>query len=146
MALAPHSGPTPGPNPNNGSLDKLNARLNGMLGGGPVTYQQHQYVGDIQAAIEQAQEDYFKSAVPPPSVLAKALYIVRQHGSLVGPPSIVYVLKRQKIFGIEICTGWKIEQASGGGPPQGGYTFGPCGGDEYTPKGGLPTLPPKPGA
>jgi hypothetical protein len=114
-----------------------------MLPGGDVAYGSKQYVGDMQAAIEQAQEDYFKAAAPPPSVLAKALYIVRQRGSLVGPASIVYVLKRQKIFGIEICTGWKIEQTPGGGP-QGGYTFGPCGGDEFTPAGGLPTLPPKP--
>jgi hypothetical protein len=115
-----------------------------MLGGGNVAYGSKQYVGDMQAAIEQAQEDYFKAAAPPPEVLAKALYIVRQRGSLVGPSSIVYILKRQRIFGIEICTGWKIEQESGGGAPQGGYTFGPCGGEQFTPAGGLPTLPPKP--
>jgi len=68
---------------------------------------------------------------------------VRQHGTLLGPGAVVYVLKRAKIFGIDICTGWKIEQGLDGGPPQGGYTFGPCGGDEFTPQGGLPTLPPK---
>ncbi|MBD5657490.1 MAG: hypothetical protein IAI50_20255, partial [Candidatus Eremiobacteraeota bacterium] len=51
-------------------------------------------------------------------------------------------LKRQRILGIEICTGWKIEQTPHG--PEGGYTFGACGGEEFTPKGGLPTLPPHP--
>jgi hypothetical protein len=144
VASAPHSGPTPAPNPNNGGLDQLNARLNALLPGGPVAYSNHEYVGDLQAAIEQAQEDYFKAAAPPPQVLAKALYIVRQRSSLVGPASIVYVLKRQTIFGIPICTGWRIAQPADGGPPQGGYTFGACGGDEFTPRGGLPTLPPKP--
>jgi hypothetical protein len=113
-----------------------------MLPGGDVAYGSKQFVGDMQAAIDRAQEDYYKAAAPPPNVLAKALYIIRQHGLLGGPASIVYVLKRQRIFGIEICTGWKIEQEPRGGPV-GGYTFGACGGDDYTPVGGLPTLPPK---
>ena len=114
-----------------------------MLPGGDVAYGSKEYAGDMQAAVERAQEDYFRAAAPPPEVLAKALYIVRQRGSLVGPASVVYVLKRQKFFGIEICTGWKIEQSPDGGPPTGGYTFGPCGGERFTPEHALPTLPPR---
>jgi hypothetical protein len=96
----------------------------------------------MAAATQQAEAEYFKKAAPPPGILERALYVVRQRGTLLGPPAIVYVLKRQRIFGIEICSGWKIEQPSGGGPPVGGYTFGPCGGDTFTPAGGLPTLVP----
>ncbi len=92
------------------------------------------------AAVAEAEEAYFKVAAPPPSVLAKAIDIVKQR-SLLGPPTIVYILKRQRILGIEICTGWQIEETVSG--PQGGYTFGPCSGEKFSPSGGLPTLPPK---
>jgi hypothetical protein len=114
-----------------------------MLPNGNVGYSDKQYVNDLGAAVQQAQADYYKKAAPPQSILDRALEIVRQNGTLLGPPSIVYILKRQRIFGILICTGWKIEQPSGGGEPQGGYTFGPCGGDEFVPTGGIPTLTPK---
>jgi hypothetical protein len=91
--------------------------------------------------VAAAEEQYFKAAAPPPDVLAKAIDIVRQRGSLLGPPTIVYILKRQHILGIEICTGWQITQTASG--PQGGYTFGACSGEKFSPSGGLPTLPPK---
>jgi hypothetical protein len=124
----------------------LNARLNGMLPGGPVAYETHENVGDLQSAIDQAREDYYKAAAPPESVLAKALYVVRRKGTIFGgAPSIVYILKKQSIFGIEICTGWSVSQSLLGGPPEGNYIFGACGGEKFTPSGGLPTLPPKPG-
>jgi hypothetical protein len=143
VALAPQAGPSPRPNANSGALDKLNERLNAALPSGDVAYSHKEYVNDIDAAVQQAQEEYFKKAAPPQGILDRALYIVRQKGTLLGPPVIVYVLKRERIFGIEICTGWKIEQPPGGGDPQGGYTFGPCGGEQFTPTGGLPTLSPK---
>lgn len=108
--------------------------------GSPVTYGRKEYIDDLTAAVGRAREEYYRAAAPPPAVLAKAIAILRQKGTLLGPASIVYILKRQRIFGIEICTGWKIEQTASG--PQGGYTFGSCGGEEFTPQGGLPTLPP----
>jgi len=114
-----------------------------MLPTGAVAYGSKEYINDLRAATDQARSQYYQNAAPPQSVLDKALEIVRQAGTLLGPPSIVYILKRQRILGIEICTGWKVEQPSGGGPPQGGYTFGPCSGEQVTPDGGLPTLPPK---
>jgi hypothetical protein len=133
------------PNPNSGALAGLNARLNGALPGGQVAYSHQLYVNDIGQAVQQAQAEYFKKAAPPQGILDRALYVVRQAGTLLGPPSIVYVLKRERILGIEICTGWKIEQPSGGGEPVGGYTFGPCGGDVFIPPSGMPTLTPKRG-
>ncbi|MGB8205327.1 MAG: hypothetical protein WCE83_11670 [Candidatus Baltobacteraceae bacterium] len=143
-ALTPHAGPTPAP-PSNASIADLNARLNAQLPqGGAVAYSSKAYVNDLQQAVDEAKAQYFKAAAPPPDVLAKALYVVRQRGTLLGPPSILYVIKKRRIFGFEICTGWLVQQAAGGGPPQGGFTIGPCGGDEFSPSGGLPTLPPHP--
>jgi len=138
----PKSGPSPAPYTNSGALSNLNARLNGDLPGGDVLYSHRLYVNDVSQAVSQAQAEYFKKAAPPQSVLDRALYVVRQSG-LLGPPSIVYVIKRQRIFGFEICTGWMIQQPPGGGEPQGGYTFGPCGGEQFTPPAGMPTLTPK---
>lgn len=124
------------------ALDRLNSRLNGLLpSGNPVTYSNKHYQNDLGAAVAQAEEEYYRAAAPPPEILAKAIDVVKQRGSLLGPPTIVYILKRQKILGIEICTGWQIESTASG--PQGGYTFGPCSGEAFTPAGGLPTLPPK---
>jgi hypothetical protein len=123
-------------------LNSLNARLNALIPTTGVSYSSKQYVNDLHLAIDQAKTEYYKNAAPPQSVLDHALEIVHQRDMLGGPPAIVYILKRQRIFGIEICTGWKVEQPSGGGAPQGGYTFGPCGGDQVTPDG-LPTLVPK---
>jgi len=145
VALAPQAGPSPRPNLNNGegSLDKLNARMNAMLPNGDVAYSHREYGNTIDEAVSEAEAEYFKKVAPPPGVLARALEIVRQKGTLLGPPTIVYILKRERILGFEICTGWKIEQPAGGGEPQGGYTFGPCGGEEFTPPAGLPTLTPK---
>jgi hypothetical protein len=114
-----------------------------MLPSGNVAYSDKQYVNDLGAAVAQAQADYFKRAAPPQSVLDKALEIIHQSGGIFGGPGIVYILKRQRIFGITICTGWKIEQPVGGGEPEGGYTFGPCSGDQFTPTAGVPTLTPK---
>jgi hypothetical protein len=116
--------------------------LNADLPGADVAYSHKLYVNDIGKAVEEAQAEYFAKAAPPKGILDRALYVVRQSG-LLGPPSIVYVLKRERILGIEICTGWMISQPAGGGDPQGGYTFGPCGGEQFTPPAGLPTLTPK---
>jgi hypothetical protein len=109
-----------------------------------VNYTSKAYVNDLQQAVDEAKAQYFKAAAPPPEVLAKALYVVRQRGTLLGPPSILYVIKKRHIFGFEICTGWLVAQPAGGGPPQGGYTIGPCGGEAFAPSGGLPTIPPHP--
>jgi hypothetical protein len=141
VASAPRSGPTPGPRPQSGDLAKLNGRLNGMLPNDRVAFANKQYVNELGAAVDQAKAENYKAAAPPPSVLAKAIAILRQGGSLLGQPTILYLLKRQRILGIEICTGWKIEQTPHG--PEGGYTFGACGGEEFQPSG-LPTLPPHP--
>jgi len=140
-AYAPPSGSSTQPG-SSGALDRLNSRLNGLLpSGNPVTYSNKHYQNDLGAAVAQAEEEYYRAAAPPPAILAKAIDVVKQRGSLLGPPTIVYILKRQKILGIEICTGWQIESTASG--PQGGYTFGPCSGEAFTPAGGLPTLPPK---
>jgi len=67
---------------------------------------------DLGAAISKAEASYYEAAAPPPSVLAKAIKVVRQGsrqgGILTGPSAIVYILKRQRIFGLEVCTGWQI--------------------------------------
>jgi hypothetical protein len=129
----------------NSALDKLNSRLNGLLpSGDPVAYSDKHYENDLGAAVAEAEEQYYKAAAPPPAVLAKVIDVVKQRGSLLGPPTILYILKRQRIFGIEICTGWQIEQTPTG--PQGGYTFGACSGEKFSPSGGLPAPPPKPRA
>ncbi len=138
----PHGGASPQAGASSGSLNSLNSRLNGDLPSSDVSYSHRLYVNDIGQAVEEAQAEYFQKAAPPQGVLERALYIVRQ-GGLLGPPSIVYVLKRERILGIEICTGWEIVQPTGGGDPQGGYTFGPCGGEKFTPPSGLPTIVPK---
>lgn len=124
------------------ALDRLNSRLNGMLpGGDPVSYSNKHYENDLGAAVEHAEQEYYKAAAPPASVLAKAIEIVRQRGTLLGAPTLLYIIKRQRIFGFDICTGWQIVQTVSG--PQGGYTVGACSGEKVVPSGGLPTLPPK---
>jgi hypothetical protein len=143
LALAPQSGPSPAPNANSGALEKLNSRLNGELPSGDTAYSQRLYVNQIDQALQEAQAEYFKRAAPPQGILDRALYIVRRKGSLLGPPTILYVLKKERILGFEICTGWKIEQPPGGGEPQGGYYAGPCEGEAFTPPAGMPTLTPK---
>jgi hypothetical protein len=142
LAYAPHAEKSPVPAAASGALSSLNARLNALIPTTNVTYSSKEYVNNLNLAIDQVKADYYKNAAPPQSVLDHALEIVHQNGLLGGPPSIVYIIKRQRIFGILICTGWKVEQPAGGGAPQGGYTFGPCGGDQVTPDG-LPTLTPK---
>jgi hypothetical protein len=114
---------------------------------GDVAYDsKHFENADLGAAISKAEASYYEAAAPPPSVLAKAIKVVRQGsrqgGILTGPSAIVYILKRQRIFGLEVCTGWQILQTPYG--PQGGYTVGSCSGESIVPSGGLPTLPPKP--
>jgi hypothetical protein len=101
-------------------------------------------VNDLQQAVDEAKAEYYKAAAPPPEILAKALYVLRERGTLLGPSSVLYVLKKRRIFGFEICTGWFVQQPAGGGPPQGYFTIRPCGGEEFSPSGGLPTLPPHP--
>ncbi|HMD03044.1 MAG TPA: hypothetical protein VKG44_08800 [Candidatus Baltobacteraceae bacterium] len=116
--------------------------------GSPVAYSQQHKTNDLGAAISEAEAEYFKAAAPPPEILAKALYVIKVKGSFLfgQPPSVMYVLKKQSIFGFEICTGWYVEQVNGQGKPTGGYTVGPCNGERFTPSGGLPAIPsPRPG-
>ncbi|GAC1400118.1 MAG: hypothetical protein NVSMB59_21820 [Vulcanimicrobiaceae bacterium] len=128
-------------------VDRLNGRLNAMLPqGAPIAYASKHYTNDVRAAIDEAQAEYYRAAAPPPDVLAKVIRVVKQGGGLVGgDPAIVYILKRRTIFGIEICTGWKVQRVPGSPTPQGGYTFGPCGGEEFVPQAGLPTPQPRDG-
>jgi hypothetical protein len=122
----------------------LNRRLNALLPNGPVAYSNKEYVGDLNAAVDQAKAAAYAAVAPPQSVLDRAIEVVRQRGVLLdASSSIVYIIKRQRIFGFNICTGWKISYPAGGGPPQGGYTVGPCSGEAFAPSGGLPTLAPK---
>jgi hypothetical protein len=122
----------------------LNKRLNALLPSGPVAYENKEYIGDLNAAVDQAKAAAVAAVAPPQSVLDHAIAVVRQHGVLLdASSSIVYIIKRQRIFGFNICTGWKISYPVGGGAPQGGYTVGPCSGEAFAPSGGLPTLPPK---
>lgn len=125
------------------SLDALNARLNASLPAGTsVAYSDRQYTNDLTQALAEARATYYQAAAPPQNVLDRALYVIRQAGNaLDGRGSLLYVLKKQRFFGIEICTGWKVE--NDGSSAVGGYTFGPCGGERTTPPVGLPTLSPK---
>lgn len=125
------------------ALDALNARLNASLPAGTaVTYADREYTNDLTQALAEARAAYYQAAAPPQSVLDRALYVVRQgSNALDGHGSILYVLKKQRFFGIEICTGWKVE--NDGAAAIGGYTFGPCTGEKTTPPAGLPSLPPK---
>jgi len=139
----PNAASSPSSAGSSSSLDALNRRLNALLPtNGDVSYNSKHFENpDIGAAISQAEASYYEAAAPPPSVLAKAIKVVKQGGTLLGPSAIVYILKRQRIFGFELCTGWQIIQTPTG--PQGGYTVGPCSGETIVPSGGLPTLPPK---
>jgi hypothetical protein len=142
-ASTPGAASSPSSAGSSSSLDALNRRLNALLPStGDVSYDSKHFENpDIGAAISQAEAGYYEAAAPPPSVLAKAIKVVKQGGTLLGPSAIVYILKRQRIFGFELCTGWQIIQTPTG--PQGGYTVGPCSGETIVPSGGLPTLPPK---
>jgi hypothetical protein len=113
-------------------------------GGSPVTYSQRHITNDLNAAVAEAEAEYFEKAAPPPEVLAKALYVIKIKGTLLMGPSIMYVLKKTKIFGFEICSGWYVQQFNTG--PTGGYTVGPCNGEKFEPggkplPGGLPNIP-----
>ena len=127
-------------------LEGLNDRLNASLPTGQVAYSSRAYTNDLSEAIEAAREGYYRAAAPPADVLAKALYVVQQRAGIVAGSrtSVLYVLHKRNILGFEICTGWKVENDGSGAI--GGYTFGPCGGEQFTPTGGLPTLAPKPAA
>ena|GEM_PF-6157841 len=74
-----------------------------------MTYGTKHDTNEIKVAIEAAQAEYYAAAAPPSDVLAKVIKVVKQGGGLLdgGSPAIVYILKRQRILGIEICTGWK---------------------------------------
>ncbi|GAC1547725.1 MAG: hypothetical protein NVS3B16_20010 [Vulcanimicrobiaceae bacterium] len=112
--------------------------------GAPVTYSTKHFTNPLDAAVDQVRAEYYAAAAPPPPVLARVIKVVRQRGTLLDhASSIVYILKRQRILGFEICTGWKVETPVPGARPQGGYTIGSCAGDEFTPPAGLPTPAPK---
>ena len=100
-----------------------------------MTYGTKHYTNDIKVAIEAAQAEYCAAAAPPPDVLAKVIKVVKQGDGLLdgASPAVVCILKRQRM------------RVPGNPHPQGGYTFGPCGGEEFTPEGGLPTAPPRAG-
>jgi hypothetical protein len=113
-------------------------------GGSPVTYSQRHITNDLNAAVAEAEAEFFEKAAPPPEVLAKALYVIKIKGTLLMGPSIMYVLKKANIFGFEICSGWYVQQLNTG--PIGGYTVGPCNGEKFDPgtkplPGGLPNIP-----
>lgn len=97
-------------------IDALNTRLNASLPAGiPVTYSDRQYTNDLTQALSEARAAYYQAAAPPQSVLDRALYVLRQGGNVVDEHgSILYVLKKQRFFGIEICTGWKVENDGAG--------------------------------
>lgn len=106
----PLAGPTPGARSNGGSLDNLYSRLDASHPQGvPATYGTKHSTNDIKVAIEAARVEYYAAAAPPPDVLVKVIKVVKQGGGLLdgGSPAVVYILKRQRILGIEICTGWK---------------------------------------
>jgi len=147
VANRPAVAATPGRSTTGGDLDNLNSRLSAMLPqDAPVAYSNKHFTNEIKAAIDEAQAQYYRAAAPPPEVLAKVIKVVRQSSFFgSGAPTIVYILKRQRILGFDICTGWKIERVPGSSKPQGGYTVGACGGEEFSPGGGLPTPPPRPG-
>lgn len=116
-----------------------------MLGGGDVAYSQAHHTNDLAAAIAQAEQDYFKAAAPPPDILARALYVVTRNANALEPQRIMYVLKKRRILGFEICSGWLVEpHPSGGAAPAGWYTVGPCSGADFQPPPGLPTPAPSP--
>jgi len=145
LANRPNASVAPGGNVNNGAIDKLNGRLSAMLPqGAPVAYSKKHFANTLDEAVDAVRAEYYAAAAPPPEILARVLKVVRQRGTpLDRSSSIVYIIKRQRILGIEICTGWKVETPVPGAKPQGGYTFGSCGGEEFTPPAGLPTPPPK---
>ena len=109
-----------------------------------MTYGSRHFTNTIDEAVDRLRSEYYALAAPPQAVLERVIKVVRQRGSLLdASSSIVYIVKRQRILGIEICTGWKVEIPAPGAKPQGGYTIGSCGGEEFTPPAGLPTPPPK---
>lgn len=110
LANRPLAAPTPGARSDGGSLDNPNSRLNASPPPGvPATYGTKRYTNDIKVAIEAAQAKYYAAAAPPPDGLAKVIKVVKQSGGLPddGSPAVAYILKRRRILGIEICTGWK---------------------------------------
>ena len=116
-----------------------------MLPSGPVEYS-HKHSGgaDVGAAAQRAQEDAYAAVRPPENVLARALFILKRGGSVLGRGTVImYVVSKKRVLGLELCTGWRIEMPAGGGPPIASYTVDSCSGEVYEPSGGLPTLPPK---
>ena len=124
----------------------LNAKLRSMIPGGDITYENTQLVGDLRAAILRAEADYLGKLAPPPEVLRKAIAVVYGRRTGSSPDSVTYILAKHRILGFQICTGWRVvAHPIGGGPPEGGYVFGPCGGDTLdAPPWATITLPPHP--
>ncbi len=138
---------TPAPRPSpaaTGALGNLNRSLNALIPQNPIDYSKTHQGNDIRGAISRAEEAAYAVAAPPPDIVKKAWRILHLSGSVVGRPAgVFYITHRVKVFGKEFCDGWLISQPSPGAPPTGNiYTFGPCDGDEFSPQGGLPTLPP----
>jgi hypothetical protein len=144
VGVAPAQNARPAPIAS-GALSKLNDRVLSMIpSGSRVTYSQRHITNDLNAAVAEAEAEYFEAAAPPSDVLAKALYVIRIKGTLLTGASIMYVLKKTTIFGFQICSGWYVQQLTTG--PTGGYSVGPCDGERFDPgtkplPGGLPNIP-----
>jgi hypothetical protein len=124
----------------------VNRKLKSLIPHNDVVYDDKQIIGDLHDAVARAEADYLGRLAPPPSVLAKAIAVVSRRRTAAEPDSVTYVLKRVRIFGFEICTGWQVvAHPLGGGPPDSGYAFGPCSSSQFQPPPWEPaTLPPHP--
>jgi hypothetical protein len=125
-------------------LDKLNARLNGLLPGEKVAEYSHGERSGI-LDVETIPAEFLQKISPPPEILRKAIALGYRKRSAAQADSVLYVTGRRRIL-IEVCSGWMVElHPLGGGPPQGFPYLGPCPSDDVVPAwaGALPTLPPR---
>jgi hypothetical protein len=141
--------PRPGSGLNGNQLENLNARLGNLLpAGNPVAYSKKEYTNDLRDAIAAVQAEYYKKAAPPQNVLEKAQARIFRKRTNTQPDRVTYILKRFKLFGLELCTGWTVAlHPEGGGVPDGHYEVGRCeGSSDFTPAYAdqLPTISPHP--
>jgi hypothetical protein len=145
---APQVALNPKPGINDNQLGNLNARLGNLLPAGrPVTYSDKRYSNDISDAIAAVKAEYYKKAAPPQKVLDHAQGRIYRKRTITHPDQVTYVIRKYKLFGFEICTGWTVTlHPEGGGAPDGHYDVGPCKGSDFTPAyaGELPTISPHP--
>jgi len=139
---APPARATPSPVPGD-ALDKLNARLQGLLSKNGVAYSKGQRIGNLD--IDVAAE-IVKKVAPPPFFMHRAVALTYRRRSASQADAVLYVTGRKHVL-IDICTGWMIElHPLGGGPPSGYAYVGPCPADVEAPAWAhsMPTLPPRP--